>query len=100
VQRAARGEGDGTVTEPETFEGPRGLRGYVRMNTTYGETVELQESSAVILYSGAMDELEGPFAWLRLEEDGVSVSAHMSVDQMKALRRALKNAIHAWDIQE
>jgi hypothetical protein len=88
------------MTEPVTFEGPRGLRGYLRMNTTYGETVELQESSAAVLYTGAMDELEGPFAWLRVAEDGVEVSAHMSVDQMKELRRALKEAIHAWDIQK
>lgn len=86
--------------EFETFEGPRGLRGYLRMSDTYGHTVELQQSSAVVLYTGGLDELDGPFAWLRVEEDGVAASAHLSVEQMKALRWALKNAIHAWDVDE
>jgi hypothetical protein len=89
-----------SATERETFEGPRGLRGYLRMADTYGGTVELQESSAAVLYTGGLDELQGPFAWLRIEEDGVGASAHLSVEQMKALRWALKIAIHAWDVTD
>jgi hypothetical protein len=88
------------MSKPETFEGPRGLRGFLRMNTTYGAAVEVQESSAAVIYSSHGSELDGPFAWLRIEEDGVAASAHLSVAEMKALRRALNQAIRAWDVDE
>jgi hypothetical protein len=88
------------MSKPETFEGPRGLRGFLRMNTTYGARVELQESSAAVIYSSNGAELDGPFSWLRVEENGVEASAHLSVAEMRALRRALNQALRAWDVDE
>lgn len=60
----------------ETFEGPRGLVGYIRLTTDRNDVVEVQESSAV-----------EHSAWLRLNGE----CAHIRYDDVKALRDALNN---------
>lgn len=73
-----------------TFEGPRGLAGYLMLETTPdGEYVELQESSAYMA-----GETEGPFVWLRVGKTPIkAVSAHLHHTDARALRDALNVAL-------
>lgn len=76
------------MNKPRTFEGPRGLNGYITFDTFDNENVQLQESSAVTSYYEDQ-ELEGPFYWLRV--DGASARIHHT--EARALRNALNVAL-------
>lgn len=83
---------DWQVSTPRTFEGPRGLQGFIEFDTLQGQHVELQDSSSV-LSAGSIDgeyqELDGPFYWLRINEE----SAHIHHTEARALRNALNAAL-------
>lgn len=76
------------MSKTRTFEGPRGLNGYITFDTFSNQHVELQESSAVASYCGDQ-ELDGPFYWLRINEE----SAHIHHTEARALRDALNVAL-------
>lgn len=69
---------------PRTFEGPRGLLGYVTLDTQDGENIQLQASSAIMA-----GELEGPFFWLRIN----GTDAHLHHTDARAIRDALNLAL-------
>jgi hypothetical protein len=83
-----------------TFDGPRGLNGYLRFTDSYGGTVEIQESSAVIVLGegSAMVDLEGQgnYAWLRVyikdwEPGRVGhASAHIDTEMARWIIEALE----------
>ena len=95
-------------SELHPFIGTRGLRGFTRFTASYGETVTVQESSAVelvgdsgtlILANADRAGLElrpGGYCWLRIEgrvrdlgETAPSASAHLSVGEAREVRDAL-----------
>ena len=76
-----------TATHP--FEGPRGLMGYTRLRDTDGSTVEVQESSAVMVI-GPRQSVEGPFVWLRvIDSGGKRAVAHLTREQAREVRDGL-----------
>jgi hypothetical protein len=87
-----------------TFDGPRGLTGYLRFTDSYGGTVEIQESSAVIVLGegSAMVDLEGQgnYAWLRVyikdwEPGRVGhASAHMTEAELEVVALEMKGPRH------
>lgn len=76
------------MSKPRTFEGPRGLNGYITFDTFDNENVQLQDSSAAVSYCGDQ-ELDGPFYWLRVD----GASAHIHHTEARALRDALNVAL-------
>ena len=75
-------------TKPRTFEGPRGLEGFITFDTFQGQHVELQESSSAVSCKGSK-ELDGPFCWLRINNE----AAHLHHEEARALRNALNVAL-------
>lgn len=92
------------------FNGPRGLRGFTRFTASYGETVELRESSAVAITdeTGAVIEIvttgSPDYAWLHIEgerggERTMFASAHLSRDNAIELRGALNAFLDSGQIK-
>jgi hypothetical protein len=73
----------------DTFTGPRGLVGFARVRGTGGETIEVQESSAVAVV-GPREIIEGPFVWLRvIDSDRTRAVAHLTREQAREIRDSL-----------
>ena len=70
------------------FEGPRGLVGYARVETAEQQTVEVQQSSAVLSMT-INAEVEGPFVWLRVKDPEAYAAAHLTVEEAREIRDAL-----------
>lgn len=70
------------------FEGPRGLMGYTRLRDADGATVEVQESSAVMVVGPRISQ-EGPFVWLRvIDSGGKRAVAHLTREEAREVRDA------------
>lgn len=88
----------GTTSHPAhpnartTEAGPRGLYGYLTLNTIpQGEHVELQDSSCFMA-----GETYGPFFWLRVGKDETTATnngVHLHHTDARALRDALNVAL-------
>lgn len=61
---------------------------------TSSETIRFYESSAAASYRGSLDPIEGPFAWLAVDETTV----HLTYDEVKNLRDQMNQwiTVHAY----
>lgn len=76
----------------KSYEGPRGLKGYVKFRDSHGNHIQVQQSSVVEvgpLNEANEDPLVGPFVWIFTDGH----NPHLTIEQAKAVRDSLDQFI-------